>query len=208
MAKRLQSEEDSKMAQALADADAGKKPSDSSDSSDDDIPDLEDKLTDEEKAAKYTQAMETKEAANALFKGGDNTGAISKWAEALGVIAPVKDWSSCSVDVADVRALRVSLHVNTAAAHNKLEQWSETLAAVEKCMSIDAGNAKAQFRRGVAYYGLGRLDEAKEDFTTVAKADPKNGAVRTELAKVKEALKVRKAEEKERMKGLFTGKGL
>ena len=52
MAKRLQSEEDSKMAQALADADAGKKPSDSSDSSDDDIPDLEDKLTDEEKAAK------------------------------------------------------------------------------------------------------------------------------------------------------------
>ena len=112
------------------------------------------------------------------------------------------------MDVADVRALRVSLHVNTAAAHNKLEQWSETLAAVEKCMSIDAGNAKAQFRRGVAYYGLGRLDEAKEDFTTVAKADPKNGAVRTELAKVKEALKVRKAEEKERMKGLFTGKGL
>ena len=60
----------------------------------------------------------------------------------------------------------------------------------------------------MAYHGLGRLDDAKDDFMAVAKADPKNGAVRAELAKVKEALKVKKAEEKERMKGLFTGKGL
>jgi len=120
----------------------------------------------------------------------------------------VKDWATCSVDVADVRALRVSLNVNLAAAHNKLEQWQETLGAVEKVMTIEAGNKKAMFRRGVAYQGLGMLDEAKEDFTVVAKADPKNGAARQELAKVKEAIKVKKAEEKERMKGLFAGKGL
>jgi hypothetical protein len=42
----------------------------------------------------------------------------------------------------------------------------------------------------------------------VAKSDPKNRAAREELAKVKEALKVKKQEEKERMKGLFGGKSM
>jgi len=110
--------------------------------------------------------------------------------------------------VSDVRALRVSTHGNTAAAYNKLENWREALKACDKVLTIEADNTKAFFRRGIAQAGLGLLEEAKDDFTKVAKAEPKNRAAREELAKVKEGLKVKKEEEKARMKGLFSGKSM
>jgi hypothetical protein len=68
---------------------------------------------------------------------------------------------------AAVRALRVSMYGNTAAAHNKLENYEATLKAVEQVMTIEAGNVKAMFRRGVAFFGLGMLDEAATPSTTI-----------------------------------------
>jgi len=198
MAKRIQEEEDLASAQSLQSGEAKSEDSDG----DVEAPKFG-KLTSEEKTAKFMAAGETKEAGNALFKAQDNDSAILKWAEAVEFLEEVSDWMDTAIEVADVRALRLSLYLNTAAACNKLEKWEEAVAAVEKATNIDANNVKAVFRRGVAYAGMGKLDEAKDDFTVVAKADTKNREARDALSKVKARLKEAKEAEKERMKNLF-----
>ena len=107
-----------------------------------------------------------------------------------------------------VAAIYASCQSNSAACGLKLKDWpfaarSATLAL--KCLDFenDAARAKCLFRRGVARGHMGLLDEAKDDLQKAARLEPKNRAVRTELAKMKEQALTQKKAQQNSFKGAF-----
>lgn len=164
--------------------------------------------TKEDKTEAWESAQEIKAAGNAQFKAGCADDALECYTGALGFLEKVKDWSTSDVLTADVRELRISLHLNMAACQLQQEKWTECIESTEKVLTIQGKNLKALYRRGVSNARLGRLTTAKEDLTYVAKNDLKNKQARQELTAVKDRIKQAKQDEKDRMKDMFKGKSV
>ena len=141
-----------------------------------------------------------KEQGNEMFKSGLNDKALASYSEGLRYLTKHTSEAAAAPTL-------LSLHTNLAATHLRLEQWAEARASAASALEIEPDLVKARFRRGVASFRLGALDEAKADLTAVCKADPKNRDARTELSQVVEALKVARSEERKSMSGLFSGQG-
>ena len=161
------------------------------------------------------RATELKTKGNAAFKAGDTgaaTTAYTSGIERLTSDAAKKalgEWWKANPGTADLASpLLASLHTNLAACHVKAEQWEGALTAATAALAIDATNVKARFRRGVACSRLGRLDEAKAELTTVARADPKNREARTVLEVVVAGLKAQASSERAMFAKTFAGPSL
>ena len=141
-----------------------------------------------------------KEQGNEMFKSGLNDKALASYSEGLRYLTKHTSEAAAAPTL-------LSLHTNLAATHLRLERWAEARASAASALEIEPDLVKARFRRGVASFRLGALDEAKADLTAVCKADPKNRDARTELSQVVEALKVARSEERKSMSGLFSGQG-
>ena len=176
------------------------------DDDDDDVPPLaepkhgEAGFSVEERIAK---ALGSKDEGNAHFKGKEYNQARSKYTEALEFVTDLCEDSDdeesevlSAAQSVDVHQVRLSTRLNLAAACNGLEDWPSAVEHATKALSLDADNAKALYRRGLAHSRLGSLDAAKRDLLKVLKADPKNRGARAEV----KALKVLLAEAKEQRK--------
>ena len=141
-----------------------------------------------------------KEQGNEMFKSGLNDKALASYSEGLRYLTKHTSEAAAAPTL-------LSLHTNLAATHLRLERWAEARASAASALEIEPDLVKARFRRGVASFRLGALDEAKADLTAVCKADPKNRDARTELSQVVEALKVARSAERKSMSGLFSGQG-
>ena len=96
-------------------------------------------------------------------------------------------------------ALRVSLHLNVAAAALKLLLWPIVKAACEAVLRVEPSNSKALFRLAKAHEGEGDLKAAVAALVTLIKGDKANGDARRML----DAVKRRQADEREKFKGMF-----
>ena len=113
--------------------------------------------TKEDKTEAWESAQEIKAAGNAQFKAGCADDALECYTGALGFLEKIKDWSTSDVLTADVRELRISLHLNMAACQLQQEKWTECIESTEKVLTIQGKNLKALYRRGVSNARLGRL---------------------------------------------------
>ncbi|KAG8516345.1 Protein unc-45A, partial [Galemys pyrenaicus] len=96
---------------------------------------------------------------NELFRCGDYEGALSAYAQALGLGAPQD---------------QAVLHRNLAACHLKLEDYDQAEKEASRAIEKDGGDVKALYRRSQALGKLGRLDQAVLDLQRCVSLEPKN----------------------------------
>ena len=88
------------------------------------------------------------------FKSGDNDAAVAAYADGLAALKAYRDAHADSDDDADKasattpaqveeREVRVSLHLNSAMALLKLEQWEKALASSKAALDVQPENVKA-----------------------------------------------------------------
>jgi len=172
--------------------------------------------------AAVSDALGHKERGNAAFKSGDNDAAVAAYADGLVALKAYRDAHADSDDDADKasattpaqveeREVRVSLHLNSAMALLKLEQWEKALASSKAALDVQPENVKALYRKGVAGARLGRVDGAVVDLQKALKLEPANRDAKRELARLTDIVRRKRLEEKKRFSGGLqraTSKGL
>lgn len=169
--------------------------SDSDDESDDEMP-IDERLA---------RAESSKDAGNGAFRSGANPAALKFYEKALGILR------KCKGKLGDVPAehavahgkLLVSCHLNSAAAHNKLEAWPAAIVHATYALAVDGTSEKALFRRGFARARNGELEGSKVDLLAVLKINPKSRDALRELAAVKKKLVKSNASERKKMSAAF-----
>ncbi|EOD33948.1 hypothetical protein EMIHUDRAFT_111484 [Emiliania huxleyi CCMP1516] len=124
----------------------------------------------------------------ASFKGGDVAAAAAAYAEALSLLQPAP--AVLDAAAADrVDALRLPCLLNLAACRLREARPFEAISACDAAVGIDAGSAKAWYRRGQARAALGqRRDAPRRGVEPEAcKLAPSSREIRDEYEKVKEA---------------------
>jgi len=81
------------------------------------------------------------------------------------------------------------LFANRSFAHIKLENYGSALIDATESIELAPSYIKGYFRRGTAYLALGKLKQAKQDFTKAVKIEPKNTDARKKLDEVTKALR-------------------
>jgi peptidyl-prolyl isomerase D len=167
--------------------------------------------------AKLATAVALKEAGNEFFKAGNYAKALGKYtkiyAYATGIKQPpmgmeqVLQQSSTSRSSQPsisssqsslVDSLILQANNNVAACHLKLNDPKKAEQYATKVIQQDPNNAKAYFRRGLAFSMLHDSERAEEDLKEALRLNPSDAAVRQELAAIKK--KNQAANEKMRTK--------
>lgn len=123
-------------------------------------------------------AADCKDAGTSLYKEGDFAKAGGKYAEALGLLPPPP---SSAAD----EELRQKLRLNLAQCYLKLSSFRAAEEQCDAALAVDAGCAKALFRRGQARIGRDALPEALADLLAACKLDPKSRELRAEYDELK-----------------------
>jgi len=108
---------------------------------------------------------------NDAFKAGDYEGSISHYG------AGIACWPS------------IVLFQNRAMANLKQECWGAVIADCNSAIAMDSASPKAYFRRACAWIGLGRLQDAVNDFEEVSRLLPNDKLSRAKLAECRESLR-------------------
>lgn len=160
---------------------------------------------------RVTTAEVAKEAGNALLKSGDFEGAVSKYAEGIGMAEPVHQKKPETVDEElqkRATVVYIALCLNAAQACIKQSKWGDAAEYADRVLAIEKENPKALFRRGVAsmtFDSESRLEQARGDLARFVQLEPSNREARERLQQVKDRLKEVKQREKERYSKAMTG---
>lgn len=105
---------------------------------------------------------------NELFRNQDFKEALNRNKIALDYIDDELLFQLQGRYLDDAHAVKAPLHLNSAACHLKLEDWSTAAEEASECMKLLGSDsedlaAKALFRRAKAYAGGGRTDDAMKD---------------------------------------------
>ncbi|KAJ9193311.1 hypothetical protein DTO166G4_5384 [Paecilomyces variotii] len=158
-------------------------------------------------------ASELKEFGNKAFKSGNTELGLEKYQKGLRYLNefPEPGDNDPKELGPQMKALRFTLHSNSALLANKLGQfkngqtWAtyaiETAAAAN---AKDADKAKAYYRRAVANIGLKEEEEALKDLQEASKLAPGDAAITNEIARVKKTVKDREAKEKAALRKFFS----
>jgi tetratricopeptide (TPR) repeat protein len=99
--------------------------------------------------------------------------------------------------------MKVTVDINTALCHIKLEEYSHAVTCCDNAIEIDSKNVKAYYRRGVAKMEMAKYEEAQSDFNRVLELDPDNKSAKQMLQQMKILLKERDRKGKQMYGGLF-----
>lgn len=160
----------------------------------------------------YKIAADLKEFGNKAFKAGDLETGIEKYQKGLRYLNEYPDKQDGDRDdlSKDMKALKFTLHSNSALLANKAKRYNEAQKwatfALEAATSDtkDTDKAKAYFRRAQARVALKDLDEGVKDFEQAAKLAPADAAIKAELTRTKTVLKESEKKEKAAFKKFFT----
>jgi tetratricopeptide (TPR) repeat protein len=170
----------------------------------------EEKTDKEEPVVLISRAEARKADGNARLKAGEFAQAREEYVlgtkDVEGLLEKTPGSDITAEELQAASAVYIALNSNAAQAALKEELWEEAIDHSSKVLIIDRQNSKALFRRGLgrSQY-LGRLEEAKEDFTELLRTDPSNKEARAQVAKVKQAIKDKKESEKATYQGMFSG---
>jgi peptidyl-prolyl isomerase D len=156
-------------------------------------------------------ASELKEFGNTFFKGGEVEAGLDKYQKGLRYLNqfPVPEIGDPEDLDPKVKALRFTLHSNSALLASKLHQFRDAKIwagyALETAADAkDADKAKAYYRRAVAERGLKEEEEALKDLLEAAKLAPGDAAITNEIAKVKKSLQEQEKKEKDAARKFFS----
>lgn len=159
----------------------------------------------------YKIAADLKDFGNKAFKAGDIETGIEKYQKGLRYLS---EYSPPTGDEspelkANVDSLRFVLHNNSAMLANKAKRYQEGQKWATS--AIDSSNkntsntdkAKAYYRRAQARVGLKDLEDAVSDLEQATTLAPQDAAIKSELAKVKSAVKEGEKKEKAAFRKFF-----
>eukprot|EP01123_Difflugia_compressa_P010919 TRINITY_DN4135_c0_g1_i1.p1 TRINITY_DN4135_c0_g1~~TRINITY_DN4135_c0_g1_i1.p1 ORF type:complete len:489 (-),score=111.29 TRINITY_DN4135_c0_g1_i1:210-1676(-) len=111
----------------------------------------------------HSEAEKLKEIGNKKFQSGDYDEAIVNYSKAI-------DLSPSAI-----------YYANRAACYAAQNLIDKSLQDCNKAIELDGTYAKGYFRRGSAYFALGKLMEAEMDFNKVIQLEPKNEQSKTQI---------------------------
>jgi len=153
-------------------------------------------------------AASLKDVGNTALTGGQHEACLPHYNKGIKLLEGLLEIGPPEIDVEDqvqASTLYVSLNLNKAQAHLKLDDGVEAAKASTSVLRVDTKNVKAFYRRALANQKQGNLEEARDDLTKLLEVDSQNKAARQELVQVREKIKAQKAAEKQRMANLFSG---
>ncbi|CAG8094380.1 unnamed protein product [Penicillium salamii] len=158
-------------------------------------------------------ASDIKGYGNAAFKSGDLNLGLDKYQKGLRYLNefPEPGEDDPKELGPQMKALRFTLHSNSALLGNKLHKYRQAqnwatyaLQVAEAAQAKDADKAKAHYRRALAHEGLKEEDSALKDLLEAEKLAPGDAGIVNEIAKVKKTVKERGAKEKAAAQKFFS----
>jgi len=132
-------------------------------------------------------AQDLKDKAADVYKRELYSEAREFWEQALGILP--RDEAN-----EEVLKLSLSLHLNLAMAALQLKDFEGVIQATEEVLKSQPENAKALYRRGLAYEAQGRIQPAASDMLKAAKLEPQNAGIRKKYEELKKkVLELREA---------------
>ncbi|XP_065920594.1 tetratricopeptide repeat protein 9C-like isoform X2 [Dysidea avara] len=164
---------------------------------------------------KLGKAKELKDSGNELFKNGNTKNATKKYHQALmyvkGVLCTDTSVPGIPEDLMYEKVtkeekaigdeLTALLHNNLAACLVKTTNWENV---IKHTSQIQPENAKALYRRGMAYYETNSLLKAEEDLEKAKTLAPKDQNIVKQLDLVKSKLKTYEDQEKKIYTNMFS----
>lgn len=159
-------------------------------------------------------ASELKNYGNSAFKSGNLALGLEKYQKGLRYLNefPEPDEEKDPKDLEpQLKALRFTLHSNSALLANKLSQYKNAqtwatyaLEVADAAKAKDTDRAKALYRRAVASGGLKEEDSALSDLEAASKLAPGDVGITNEVVRVKQAIKNREAKERATARKFFS----
>lgn len=125
------------------------------------------------------QAEQLKDRANQKFKEGQYEEAMKGYTRALGKMGDEPPRTETGV------MIHTACLLNRAACALKLQQPESSAEDCSVVLEIDPTNAKALYRRGLAFAAMQMNDAAVADLTVALKLKPDDNAIRKQIAKLK-----------------------
>lgn len=147
-------------------------------------------------AERMEQAKLFKEKGTSYFKESKFNLALKMYEKSLGFL------SSC--DTQDSKQFKLTVYLNKALSHQKLNDHDETKDACNKALEIDPKNVKALYRRGQSRLSLGDFENALTDFTAVREIEPENKAALNQVTICKQKIKDYNEQQKKVFANMFT----
>lgn len=119
---------------------------------------------------KFAFAEEKKNEGNAFVAGGKHRRAVRVYARGLKAVE--HDSGMADDYKRKVKALKATIHSNTALCHLKLGDLQPAAQSSKKALELDGGNIKALFRRAQALSGLEEYFEAERDLKRARSEGP------------------------------------
>ena len=132
---------------------------------------------------KIEAAEKVKGAGNEAYKAGKLALASKKYDKALRYVE--YDQSFTDDEKVKSKALKLSLHLNSAAVALKQKEWRRAMQSAGKALDIEMANEKALYRRAQAAAEVEEYEEAKRDVKKLLEMDEKHREGRTLLARIK-----------------------
>jgi tetratricopeptide (TPR) repeat protein len=164
---------------------------------------------------KVDVAVDLKACGTAHLNRGEVSKAVVKYRTVFayldGLVLPGESMTQYSADVlssaeaAEVIALKNSVYLNLALCYLKLGRAAKVVEVCDKALALDAGQAKACFRKGSALISLKRFDEAKSSLLEAARLAPQDRAVRSELERWRTEHEAHVKALRERDRAMFGG---
>ncbi|KAK7198623.1 TPR-repeat protein [Novymonas esmeraldas] len=123
--------------------------------------------------------QEAKEQGNLLFQRGRLPEAVAAY--------------TVGIDLDPASAATHVLYANRAMCRLKLGEWAAAEVDATTCLRMNAGYAKAHYRRAMARKALGKLREARADLEAVLALAPRDGDALREMEVVTRALQAQRA---------------
>ncbi|CCD12923.1 unnamed protein product [Trypanosoma congolense IL3000] len=157
-----------------------------------------------EGTARLAEAERRRLQGNDAIRAGNLRAAEQKYRRALEFVETDSGFKGEDDGLPEARKARVVLWGNLAQALLGQRSYQECVRYCNKVLEVEAGNAKALFRRAKAYDAQGDWDEAKRDLDAILAADPQNADALALLRRVQEERKAYDKKQREVFKKMFS----
>ncbi|GBE59077.1 tetratricopeptide repeat domain containing protein [Babesia ovata] len=147
------------------------------------------------------EANSLKEQGNAAFKAADYSKAVEEYQKAVDRLSKLPS------DVTEHDGMKSVLYSNISASYLGMADHEKAITAAEDALRWDPANKKAQYRRALARFNFGYLDEAKSECQAMIAEDASNSNARMLLVKISERQKQLREQQKKAFGGLFNKTG-
>ena len=153
-----------------------------------------------------TKALNFKETGNEQFKNNQYNQASRSYKKGINTIKHLHNNSNNNNNNDDeqITALIISLQSNLSMVYYKLENYNKSKDIADHIITkLDSKNSKAFYRRGLSYYKLGKIGNAKHDLYQALQYSPKDRNIIKEYRTVKkeyDLISAKQSKEKEKQK--------